>query len=401
MQKRLDSFFRQSDENAEPREKRAKANPPLAQMMRPKTLDDFIVSSPSLQVLLKMSKLPSIILWGPPGCGKTSLANLLADRSGSNVFKLSAVNATVADLKQVVACPPAVLFLDEIHRFNKSQQDYLLPHVESGTITLIGATTENVYSSVNKALLSRCRVFQLPQLSPPSILQILNKAANAHSVSMSPSVASRISELCGGDAREAINILEAASLDGQVSLDAVETLTCTRGVSLDKSMQVDAISALQKSIRGSDRDAALVWLALLLENGEDPMYVARRIVRTASEDVGLANPMALVLSNAALQATATTGMPECSTALAEAVCYLCDSPKSNAVEVGYMNAKALVESMGNRLVVPPNISARKQGYVYTNQPEAKAAGSFAGVQRYLPHLSNPSEIFPKVFKYVN
>ena len=393
MQRRLDSFFRPSDDGVEqPKEKKLKVvSQPLAERMRPRSLDDFVIASQSLLAITRLAKLPSMILWGPPGCGKTSLANLLVEKIGLKVFKLSAVNASVADLKLVHASSPAVLFLDEIHRFNKSQQDYLLPHVESGSITLIGATTENVYFSVNKALLSRCRVIQLPPLPDASITLLLHRAASQlPDFTLTEQAVADITRAAAGDARQALNMLEV--------LHSGDPTPLYIGTSLDKSLQVDAISALQKSIRGSERDAALIWLALLLENGEDPMYIARRIVRTASEDIGLANPMALVLCTAAMQSTALTGMPECSTALAEAVCYLCDCPKSNAVEVAYFKARDIVASMGNRLTVPSNIAAQKRGYVYTNQPELKPAGAFKGVQQYLPN-GFEGEVFPKGFNY--
>lgn len=431
MQKRINSFFigeskksRLSDSLDSSQQ--TESYVPLAEKMRPKSFTELALSTPSLRALCEIARhnLPSVILWGSPGVGKTSLAHILCRIAEAKVITLSGVSATVGDIREAANTAQAmrprrtVLFIDEIHRFSKAQQDQLLPHVESGLLTLIGATSENPYFSVNRALLSRARVYELKPISDSGMTEILDRATNLLGCELGTESRQLILQASGGDAREALNILEAAfaiskssispdllkeqesCLSIDVSCESIRTVMCSKGTGLDKARQVDAISALQKSIRGSEKDAALFYLAFMLENGEDPMYVARRIVRIASEDVGLANPMALVLAVAAQQATATTGMPECNTPLAEAVCYLCDCPKSNAIETAYMNAKRAVELIGNRLTIPANISARKLGYVYTNQSEIKPSNAMKGVQMYLPQELKDFCIFPKEFKYL-
>ena len=334
---------------------------PLAYRMKPKTLDDFfgqedIISKDKLLYrLIKADKLTSAIFWGPPGCGKTSLARVIANTTKNKFVTLNATTAGVADIKKVVdeaqniftnPTGRVILFIDEIHRFNKLQQDALLPYVEKGTVILIGATTENPYFEVNKALISRSMVFQLHELSNENVFSVLKKAITSeeglknYNLKITDDTLKKIAETANGDVRTALNGLEIAVLttpmesDGYIHITDEVAKECvqTRKAIFDKNgdSHYDNISAFIKSMRGSDADAAIFYLARALNAGEDPMFMARRIVIAASEDVGMANPMALVVANSAMQAVHMVGMPEARIILAEAAVYVATSKKSNA-----------------------------------------------------------------------
>ena len=340
---------------------------PLADRIRPRSLDEFLgqghLLGPGkiLRKAIEAGELHSMILWGPPGSGKTTLALLLARVSGAHFVTFSAVLSGVKEIRQVVAEAEAVrarkgirtiLFVDEIHRFNKAQQDAFLPHVEKGTITLVGATTENPSFEVISALLSRCRVYVLEPLGEKDLLTLLHRAlTNAESglgafkAEVSEDALRSIARSANGDARSALNILELAVMltpagpDGvrRVTEAAIQEAAQRKALLYDKAGEehYNLISALHKSLRDSDPDASLYWLARMLESGEDPLYLARRLVRFASEDVGNADPLALQLTLAAKDAYHFLGSPEGELALAQATLYLACAPKSNAVYVAF------------------------------------------------------------------
>jgi putative ATPase len=350
---------------------------PLAARMRPRTLDEFVGQEQivgkgrALRRAIENDQVPSMILWGPPGTGKTTLAQIVAAQSGANFAALSAVSAGVADLRRVVADAQklraigkrTVLFIDEIHRFNKAQQDAVLPYVEDGTVTLIGATTENPSFEVNSALLSRSRVFVLKSLEDADIRALLERALldeerglGKQHVAIEPAALDLLVNLANGDARTALNTLEFAAAsapesDGARTIDerTVGDALQRRARSYDKGgdAHYDTISAFIKTIRGSDPDAAIYYLARMIESGEDPLFIARRLVILASEDVGLADRHALPLAIAAQQAVHFVGMPEGFYPLAHAVLYLATAPKSNAVGRAYSAAMADVEATRN------------------------------------------------------
>lgn len=341
---------------------------PLADRMRPRTLSEFvgqgnIVSAGGmLCAMIESGNLSSFILWGPPGVGKTTLANIVANSTNSDWVAFSAVVSGIKEIKGVMATAEAlrkienrqtVLFVDEIHRFNKAQQDAFLPYVENGTIVLIGATTENPSFELNSALLSRMKVFVLEELSPEHVVQILEQALadkerglGQSSVKISPDFLLLLANLSSGDARSALNSLELAIMlaerQNKKEVDELDVKQAVQKTMLkydkDGEHHFNLISALHKSIRNSDVDASLYWLARMLEAGEDPMYVARRLVRFASEDIGLAAPQALSQAVSAMQAVSLIGMPEGKLALAQVVVYMASCPKSNAVYVAYKQA---------------------------------------------------------------
>ena len=351
-------------------------NIPLAYRMCPKTIDEYVgqehilSKDKMLYRLIKADRLSSIILYGPPGCGKTSLARVIANTTKNKFEKINAVSAGVADIKRVVEdaqnlllnpSGKAVLFIDEIHRFNKLQQDALLPYVENGTIILIGATTENPYFSVNKALISRSTVFKLEPLKIKDVTKVLQNAVEdkekglgACDLKIDEGVLEHIAELSGGDVRVALNALEIAALttemnaDGDIEITKEIAAECIqkKAIKFDKTgdSHYDNISAFIKSMRGGDADAVLFYLARAIYAGEDPMFLARRIVIYASEDVGMANSNALVVANAALQAIHQIGMPEARIILAHAATYVARSPKSNAAYNGINQALQDVET---------------------------------------------------------
>ena len=361
-------------------------NAPLAARMRPQALDEFmgqlhlVGEKGALRRLVERGRLSSMVLWGPPGSGKTTLARLLADAVGARFATLSAVMSGVADVRALIADArdwldrggaPTVLFIDEIHRFNKAQQDALLPQVEDGTITLIGATTENPYFEVNSALLSRTRVYRLEPLEDLEVRAVVERSmvderGFGGRVSLAPEALDHVVGISGGDARAALNILESAvsiaeaeaaegAAEGPVSpsLEAIETAAQQRVLAYDRAGDghYDTVSAFIKSIRGNDPDAALYWLATMVAAGEDPRFIARRLIIVASEDVGNADPRGLEIAVAAAQALDWVGLPEAQYALAQATAYLASAPKSNRAGLAYWAAMADVQERGS-LPVP-------------------------------------------------
>ena len=343
---------------------------PLADRLRPETLEEFVGQKQLLgegkvlRRLIDSDHIPSMIFWGPPGVGKTTLASIIAGRTLADFVNFSAVTSGIKEIKEVMNRAEqtrrmgrrTLLFVDEIHRFNKAQQDAFLPFVERGSITLIGATTENPSFEVNGALLSRCKVFVLQALSADDLTELLKRALKSPKgfgyleISIEEDLLEAIAAFANGDARRALNILEMAVTNGDLDENGKTTVTreivsqCIgdRTLLYDKKGEehYNLISALHKSMRNSDPDAAVYWLARMLEAGEDPLYVARRLVRFASEDVGMADSRALGVAVAAYQASHFNGMPECSVNLAQAVIYLSMAPKSNSAYVAYEEAKA-------------------------------------------------------------
>ncbi len=352
------------------------ASQPLAYRMMPKTLDEYVGQEHILgqnKILyrtIKADRLSSIILWGPPGCGKTSLAKVISNTTKYKFCKLNAVTAGVGDIKNAIAeaqntllnpTGKCILFIDEIHRFNKLQQDALLPFVEKGTVILIGATTENPYFEVNKALISRSMVFQLHPLTIENIYTVLKRSLESpeglkdYKIKIDDDILRKFAECSNGDVRTALNNLEVAVLttpmeeDGYIHITNEVAKECvqTRKAIFDKNgdSHYDNISAFIKSMRGSDPDATTFYLARALNAGEDPMFLARRIIISAAEDVGLANPKALVLANSAMEAVNKVGMPEARIILAEAAIYNANSKKSNA---SYNAINSALEDVENK-----------------------------------------------------
>ncbi len=353
-------------------------NTPLADRIRPQILEEFlgqdeiIGQGKMLRQAIEADKAPSMIFWGPPGSGKTTLAHIVAKNTKAEFIQFSAVTSGVKDLKEVIKKArenaiedkKTILFIDEIHRWNKAQQDALLPHVERGTIILIGATTENPSFEVRGALLSRCRVFVLKQLTAEQIIEIIKRALadkikglGGLAIKINDQTINLLAQMSNGDARTALNVLEyAATISKNISSEVIKEAFQKSYLLYDKDGEehYNIISALHKSLRGSDADAALYWLARMLEAGEDPLYVARRLVRFASEDVGLANSRALEQAVAAYQACHFIGLPECNVILAQVVVYLAECKKSNELYMAYNQAAADVRELGN-LPVPLHI----------------------------------------------
>jgi putative ATPase len=377
--------------------------------MRPRSFDEVVGqrhllgSGKALTALVESGHLPSMILWGPAGTGKTTLAFLLAEAVGAEMAQLSAVSSGVADARKVMervrgSMLQTVLFVDEVHRWSKTQQDVLLPAVEDGTVTLIGATTENPYFSLVSPLLSRCLLLRLEPLSEEEIIAVLRRALadeerglGKDHVEVDEEALAYLAESAGGDARQGLAGLESAVLaaEGRVTREVAVDVVQRRALVYDRDTHYDVVSAFIKSMRGSDPDAALFWLARMLEAGEDPRFIARRMVILASEDIGLADPGALLQAIAAAQAVEHVGLPEAQLNLAQAVIYLSNAPKSNAV----INAlgRARQDAAGND-AVPAHLrdssypAARKlghgKGYVYPHEdPEG------AKEQRYRPEKS--------------
>ena len=387
------------------------ATQPLASRMRPENLSEFVgqdhIVGPGklLRTMIESDQIPSMILWGPPGVGKTTLANVIANITRAEFVNFSAVTSGIKEIKEIMARAEesrqlglrTVLFVDEIHRFNKAQQDAFLPYVEKGSIILIGATTENPSFEVNSALLSRCKVFVLNSLTEDDIVSLLRRALSSPKgfgdlgVSVSDELLRKIAIHSNGDARNALGTLETA-VNSCVHVDGVPTITeevlaeciSRKALMYDKTGEehYNIISALHKSMRNSDPDAAIYWLARMLEAGEDPLYVARRCIRFASEDVGLADCNALLLANAAWEACNNIGMPECALALSQVVVYLSLAPKSNALEAGYMAAARAAQE---RMAEPVPLQIRNaptrlmkeldygKGYQYAHDTDNKIA----------------------------
>ncbi|MDA2936499.1 replication-associated recombination protein A [Patescibacteria group bacterium AH-259-L05] len=363
-------------------------NTPLADRMRPDSLNDFlgqeniVGKNTLLRQAIKSDKLPSIIFWGPPGSGKTTLAFIIAKQTKSEFIRISAVSSGLKDLREIIKKAEenkkldktTILFIDEIHRWNKIQQDALLPYVEKGIIILIGATTENPSFEVRSALLSRCRVFVLKQLNKSQIIKIINSAINDTkkglgklNLEINKKVIDAIAQMSNGDARTALNVIEyavsASPVDKKssdkninITIESVKQAFQKSHLFYDKDGEehYNIISALHKSMRGSDVNATIYWLARMLEAGEDPLYIARRIVRFASEDIGLANSRALEQAVAAYSACHFIGMPECNVILTQAAVYMAKCKKSNALYIAYEQAAKDVEKYGN-LSVPLHI----------------------------------------------
>lgn len=341
---------------------------PLASRLRPESLETFVGQKhllgegKLLRQLIDQDQIPSMIFWGPPGVGKTTLASIIAKKTNADFVNFSAVTSGIKEIKEVMARAElsrrsglrTLVFVDEIHRFNKAQQDAFLPYVEKGSIILIGATTENPSFEINAALLSRCRVFVLQPLSTDDLTELLHHALKSSrglgylNVEIGEELIAAIAAFANGDARTALNVLEMAVTNGTitpektiVTRDILEQCISKKSLLYDKNGEehYNLISALHKSMRNSDPDAAVYWLARMLEAGEDPLYVARRVVRFASEDVGLADSKALEVAVAAYQACHFLGMPECSVHLTHAVVYMAMAPKSNALYMAYETAK--------------------------------------------------------------
>ena len=383
---------------------------PLADKMRPQTLEDFfgqqelIGEQSFLKTAILADQVPSMILWGPPGSGKTTLATIIANATNADFIKISAVTSGIKELRKTITKAQenqwqkkkTILFVDEIHRWNKAQQDALLPHVEQGLVTLIGATTENPSFEVNSALVSRSRVFVLHKLEVPDLENIIKKAIQDpqrglgdEQIEIKAEMIREIAFLANGDARMALNTLEAAANQSKIiTRELLKQIIQKSHLYYDKSGEehYNIISALHKSMRGGDADAAVYWLSRMLEGGEDPTYVARRLLRFASEDVGLADNFALVLANNVFEACHKLGMPECSVHLSQLVIYLSQSKKSVSAYFAYNKAKKDVEEFGN-LPVPMHIRNAPtklmeklgygKGYKYTPVEDS-------GGQEYMP-----------------
>ena len=410
-------------------EEESSINMPLASRLRPESLDGFVGQKhllgegKVLRRIIEEDNVSSMIFWGPPGVGKTTLASIIAKSTKARFINFSAVTSGIKEIKEVMEeselnrqiGQKTILFVDEIHRFNKAQQDAFLPFVEKGSIILIGATTENPSFEVNGALLSRCKVFVLQPLNVDDVTALLHHALTSEAgfgkqkIEIEEGDLRMIASFANGDARKALSTLEMAVLNADIDADGIshittsiiEEITAKKSLLYDKGgdQKYDLISALHKSMRNSDPDAAVYWLARMLEAGEDPLYIARRVIRFSSEDVGLADPHALPLAVAAYDACKDIGMPECNVNLTEAVIYMSLAPKSNAMEVAY-DAAALDAEKGIAEPVPLHIRNAPtklmkelgygKGYQYAHDYEEKVTAmsclpeSLEGKEYYKP-----------------
>ena len=393
---------------------------PLADRLRPRVLDDVVgqdqllAADAPLGRMVASGRLSSIILWGPPGCGKTTIARLLADRTGLVFEQVSATFSGVADLRQVFAAAArrreigqgTLLFVDEIHRFNRAQQDSFLPYVEDGTVVLVGATTENPSFELNGALLSRCQVMVLHRLDEAALTELLARAESltGRDLALTEDARTALVSMADGDGRYLLGMVEqvlaAQDADGRtpngpggpepLDVEGLRAVVASRAPLYDKSREehYNLISALHKSMRGSDPDAALYWLARMLSGGEDPLYVVRRLVRFASEDVGMADPAALQMTLAAWDAYERLGSPEGELAIAQAVVYLATAPKSIAVYRGYGRAARLARETGSlmppaHILNAPTRLMKELGYGEGYEYDPDTADGFSGAD-YLP-----------------
>ena len=390
-------------------------NAPLAERMRPKSLDEYIgqahllAEGAALRRALDAGVIPSMIFWGPPGVGKTTLAQLIAKHLDRPIHTLSAISSGVKDVREVISrvenggmfqAKGTILFIDEIHRFSKAQQDSLLGAVEKGVITLIGATTENPSFEVISALLSRCQTYVLKEHTKEDLLHLLDRAINQDSVlstkNITLSETNSLLAISGGDARKLLNVFEIiiGTFQGQTDIEITDDIVLQNAqqslarYDKDGEQHYDIISAFIKSIRGSDPNAAIYWLARMVEGGEDPKFIARRLLISATEDIGLANPNALLLANACFQAVESVGWPESRIILAECTIYLASSPKGNAAYMAINKAQQLVQQTGN-LGVPltlrnaPTALMKQLGYGENYLYSHDFPGNFAA-QEFLP-----------------
>ena len=396
---------------------------PLAERMRPQTLDEYVGQAhlvgpgAPLRTLIEAGRIPSFILWGPPGVGKTTLAQIIAHRLAVPFYTLSAVTSGVKDVREVIerarnsrlfASSSPILFIDEIHRFSKSQQDSLLGAVEKGTVTLIGATTENPSFEVIRPLLSRCQLYVLRPLGKDDLLQLLQRALDTDALLRERHVSleqtDALLRYSGGDARKLLNILELV-VEADTSDPVVITDECVvrrlqqnpAAYDRDGELHYDIVSAFIKSIRGSDPDAAVYWLARMIEGGEDPAFIARRLVISAAEDIGLANPNALLLANACFDAVMKVGWPEGRIPLAEATVYLAASPKSNSAYRAIGDALALVRETGNEPVPlhlrnAPTALMKELGYAQGYRYAHDYEGHFVA-QQFMPDALQDSRLW--------
>ena len=375
---------------------------PLASLLRPKNLDDFVGqthlvgSQKPLRLAVENHQIFSMIFWGPPGVGKTTLARIIASEAQADIHELSAVSASKDDIKKIIAnsrpMEKTVLFLDEIHRFNKAQQDFLLPSVESGVLTLIGATTENPSFEVISPLLSRCRVFTLKELTDDEIGEIINRATKKVETKISKDAKEWLIQMANGDARQCLTMIDNAfTLYGNLKLESLKQSLQNSFLRFDKKGEdhYNTISAFIKSMRASNIDASLYYLARMIDAGEDPKFIARRMVIFASEDIGIANSSALMLANEVFRSVETIGYPECRENLAHGVVYLAKSPKDRSAYEAYLSALKDVQTLGN-LPIPLNLRNAETNLM-------KELGYGAGYEKYTKESLLPDKIKDKKY----